>query len=79
MASQETGGLQAIKGVIGRHADGKHLHVAGYEERNRRHLDTMQFETVLHARVPRVKNSDGSTSMGSGALSRAIQPVEPPV
>jgi len=55
--------IQAVKGVIWRDEDGERLHVAGYEQRSWRHLDTMQFETVLHARVPRVKNSDGSTSM----------------
>jgi transposase len=40
---------------------GERAHVHGYEERRWRHLDTMQFETVLVARVPRVKYSDGKT------------------
>jgi len=42
---------------------GERLHVQGYEERKWRHLDTMQFETVLLARVPRVKYPGGRTEM----------------
>jgi transposase len=38
-------------------------HVHGYEERSWRHLDTMQFETVIKARVPRLKYSDGRTDL----------------
>jgi transposase len=34
--------------------DGKLLPIAGYEERRWRHLDTMQLETIITARVPRV-------------------------
>jgi len=34
--------------------DGKLLPIAGYEERSWRHLDTMQLETIITARVPRV-------------------------
>jgi transposase len=34
--------------------DGKLLPIAGYEERIWRHLDTMQLETIITARVPRV-------------------------
>ena len=37
------------------------LHIQGYEKRQWRHLDTMQFETVLIAEVPRVKYPDGHT------------------
>ena len=44
---------------------GQRLHVQGYEERQWRHLDTMQFETVIRARVPRVKYPDGRTEMVS--------------
>lgn len=33
---------------------GKLLPIAGYEERSWRHLDTMQLETIITARVPRV-------------------------
>jgi transposase len=39
------------------------LHVHGYENRQWRHLDTMQFETVLVAEVPRVKYPDGHTEL----------------
>jgi transposase len=42
---------------------GERLHIQGYEPRQWRHLDTMQFETVLKARVPRVKYPDGHTEM----------------
>lgn len=34
---------------------GQQLPVHGWEEREWRHLDTMQFETVIRARVPRVR------------------------
>lgn len=39
------------------------LHIHGYETRRWRHLDTMQFETVLVAEVPRVKYPDGHTEL----------------
>ena len=39
------------------------LAIHGYEERRWRHLDTMQFETIIEARVPRVRKPDGSTEM----------------
>jgi len=42
---------------------GERLHIQGYEQRQWRHLDTMQFETILKARVPRVKYPDGHTEM----------------
>ena len=42
---------------------GERLHIQGYEPRQWRHLDTMQFETILKARVPRVKYPDGHTEM----------------
>jgi len=42
---------------------GGRAHVHGYEERQWRHLDTMQLETVLKARVPRVKYADGRTEL----------------
>lgn len=38
-----------------------HLH--GYEERRWRHLDTMQFETIIVAKVPRLKYPDGHTEL----------------
>jgi len=44
-------------------ATGGRAHLHGYEERRWRHLDTMQFETVLRANVPRVKYADGSTEL----------------
>jgi transposase len=43
--------------------EGGMLTVHGYEERQWRHLDTMQFETIISARVPRVRRPDGSTEM----------------
>ena len=39
------------------------VHVHGYEERRWRHLDTMQFETFIVAKVPRLKYPDGRTEM----------------
>lgn len=45
--------------------DGLMLPIEGYEERTWRHLDTMQLETVLRARVPRVRYPDGHTEMVS--------------
>lgn len=44
---------------------GERLHIHGYEKRRWRHLDTMQFETVLVANVPRVKYPDGHTELVS--------------
>lgn len=38
----------------------KRAHVNGWSERQWRHLDTCQFETVIKARVPQLKYSDGS-------------------
>lgn len=43
--------------------DGSSLHIHGYEEREWRHLDTCQMETVIQARVPRLKKPDGTTEM----------------
>src|SRR5258708_1593702 len=40
---------------------GERLHIHDWERRSRRHLDTMQFETRIHALVPRVKYPDGHT------------------
>lgn len=42
---------------------GQRVHVHGYEERSWRHLDTMQFETRIKARVPRLKYPDGHTEL----------------
>ena len=45
-------------------ADGRRLHVHGWEERRWRHLDTMQLETMLVARVPRLLDpQSGRTEM----------------
>ena len=35
-------------------------HIHGWTEREWRHLDTCQFETIIKARVPQLKYSDGS-------------------
>ncbi|MFA5187726.1 MAG: ISL3 family transposase [Patescibacteria group bacterium] len=35
-------------------------HVNGWSEREWRHLDTCQFETIIRARVPQLKYSDGT-------------------
>ena len=43
--------------------DGSSLHIHSYEEREWRHLDTCQMETVIRARVPRLKRGDGTTQM----------------
>jgi len=37
------------------------LHIHGSEKRRWRHLDTMQFETIIVAKVPRLKYPDGHT------------------
>jgi transposase len=39
------------------------LHIQGYEDRRWRHLDTMQFETFIVAKVPRLKYPDGHTEL----------------
>ncbi len=38
----------------------KRTHVTGWSERQWRHLDTCQFETIIKARVPQLKYSDGT-------------------
>ena len=38
----------------------KRAHVHGWTEREWRHLDTCQFETLIKARVPQLKYSDGT-------------------
>lgn len=43
--------------------DGERLHIHGWEEREWRHLDTMELTTRIRAKVPRVKYADGSTRM----------------
>ncbi len=39
------------------------VQIHGYEERSWRHLDTMQFETIIRAKVPRLKYPDGHTEL----------------
>jgi zinc-finger of transposase IS204/IS1001/IS1096/IS1165 len=39
------------------------LHIHGYEKRSWRHLDMMQFETMIVASVPRLKYPDGRTEL----------------
>lgn len=43
--------------------NGERLQIQSWEEREWRHLDTMQLATRLRARVPRVRYADGSTGM----------------
>ena len=38
----------------------KRAHINGWTERQWRHLDTCQFETIVKARVPQLKYSDGT-------------------
>lgn len=38
----------------------KRAHINGWTERQWRHLDTCQLETIIKARVPQLKYSDGS-------------------
>ena len=38
----------------------KRAHINGWTERQWRHLDTCQFETLIRARVPQLKYSDGT-------------------
>ena len=38
----------------------KRAHINGWTERQWRHLDTCQFETLIKARVPQIKYSDGT-------------------
>jgi transposase len=37
----------------------KRAHIHGWREREWRHLDTCQFETIIRARIPQLKHSDG--------------------
>jgi len=43
------------------------VHIHGYEKRRWRHLDMMQFETTIVAKVPRLKYPDGHTELLSVA------------
>lgn len=52
--------------------DGKMLPIAGYETRSWRHLDTMQLETIITARVPRVTWVD-QTEEGEKRTTRMVR------
>ena len=41
----------------------KRAHVNGWSERQSLHLDTCQFETLIKARVPQLKYSDGTVEV----------------
>ena len=47
----------------------KRAHVNGWSERQWRHLDTCQFETLIKARVPQLKYSDGTRTCVNGKWS----------
>ena len=49
------------KGWRGKDGEGRAAQVHGWEEREWRHLKTMQCETTIRARVPRLERTDGST------------------
>lgn len=55
--------------------EGELLPIHGYEHRRWRHLDTMQFETVLEARVPRVRRA---TDDEQGSLRLSTEMVQVP-
>lgn len=52
--------------------DGRLLPIAGYEERTWRHLDTMQLETIISARVPRVTYEE-HTEQGAKRTTRMVR------
>ena len=54
--------IECVEGTVWGEG-GERLHIQGYEARQWRHLETTQFETILKARVPRVKYPDGHTEM----------------
>ena len=43
---------------------GKRLHIHGWEQRQWRHLDTMQLETIIGCRVPRVVDPETGKLVG---------------
>lgn len=56
-------GIQA--GWRWRDSNGELAQIHSWEERRWRHRDTMEYETILVARVPRLKRSDGKTEMAA--------------
>lgn len=53
------------KGWRWKDGEGRAAQVHGWEEREWRHLNTMQCETTIRARVPRLKRADGSTEVAA--------------
>jgi transposase len=53
--------IECMEKTVWASGAGERLHIHGWESRSWRHLDTMQFETRIHAAVPRVKHPDGHT------------------
>lgn len=53
----------------------KRAHINGWSERQWRHLDTCQFETVIKARIPQLKYSDGILNM-CGISPTVLKPTE---
>jgi transposase len=62
----------AVKGGTKWSEDGRLLPIAGYEERTWRHLDTMQLETIISARVPRVTYEE-QTEQGVKQTTRMVR------
>jgi hypothetical protein len=52
----------------------KRAHINGWSERQWRHLDTCQFESIIKASIPQLKFSDGNSRRTDSALGRALQP-----
>lgn len=58
--------VESASGHIWLNKDGSRLHIHGWEERRWRHLDTMQLETVIVAKVPRLLDpQSGQTQTAS--------------
>lgn len=51
------------KGWRWKDGQGRAAQVHGWEEREWRHLNTMQCETTIRAPVPRLKRADGTTEV----------------
>ena len=58
--------VESTPGHVWISEDGSRLHIHGWEERRWRHLDTMQLETVIVAKVPRLLDpQSGQTQTAS--------------
>ena len=56
--------IECRAGEVWAGQDGRRLHIHGWEQRQWRHLDTMQLETIIGCRVPRVVDPEtGATVM----------------